>query len=324
MSTSPLRTIYFGTPDFAVPPLQALINAPVADLLAVVCQPDRPKGRGRKLTAPPVKELALQHGLPVLQPEKIRPKAFLDEIAALKPDVIVVAAYGKIFPKALLEIPKHGCINIHASLLPRHRGAAPIQWALIMGDEKTGVTIMQMDEGCDTGAIIEMEECEILEDDNTQSVANMLSVLGANKIVEVLEKLASSGKVESVPQAESQATAAPMLRKIDGLLDWTQSAEAITWRIRGVTPWPGAQTLVDDRPMKILDAEPIPAHHPDAEPGQVVELDRRRGFVVATGDGFLLIKRIQPAGKAAMTAVDAVNGNFVKEGDILVAPPLEN
>lgn len=314
---APLRTVFFGTPQFAVPPLEALIESDVADVVAVVCQPDRPAGRGLRLTAPPVKVVAGRHGLPVLQPERLRGTDFAAQLAAFAPDVAVVAAYGRILPPDVLAVPRHGCLNIHASLLPRHRGAAPIQWALIEGDRETGVTIIKMDEGCDTGPIVAQERCEILEDDDARSLSDMLSVSGARLMVEVLERLAREGHLDARPQDESLATKAPLLTKEDGLLDWTQPAVALHNRIRGLTPWPGAQTLAGEQRLKILQAEPIPAHHPGAEPGQVVEVDTRRGFVVATGSGFLLVQRVQPAGKAAMTGADAVNGGHVRLGQTL-------
>jgi methionyl-tRNA formyltransferase len=317
MSFSPLRTVFFGTPEFAVPPLQALIDSEVADVVALVCQPDKPKGRGQRVTAPPTKVLAEEKGIPVLQPEKLRGTDFQAKFASLRPDAGIVAAYGKILPRDVLETPKHGCINIHGSLLPRLRGAAPIQWALINGDHETGITIMQMDEGCDTGPIIAQERCEILEDDDAVSLGHMLCMIGAKMIVKVLEGIARDGEVKCTPQENDAATQARLLRKEDGVLDWSQPALKIVGRIRGVTPWPGAQAAVNGTAMKIVQAEPIPAHHPNAKPGKIVEVDPRRGFVVATGDGFLLIQRVQPAGKAVMTASDAVNGGFVKEGATL-------
>jgi methionyl-tRNA formyltransferase len=318
--TSPLRTLFFGTPDFAAVPLQALIESGVADVVAVLCQPDRPRGRGQKITPPPTKILAAEHGIPVLQPPKLRNTEIASELAALRPDVAVVAAYGKILPSDVLEVPRHGCINIHASLLPKFRGAAPIQWSLINGEPETGITIMQMNEGCDTGPIIAQEPCEILSDDDVLSLSNMLSVLGGKRIVETLEELAQRGRLESTPQDDSEATKAPLLKKEDGILHWVQPAVAIACRIRGVTPWPGAQTALGGDPLKILSADPIPAHHPDAHPGEIVEADRRRGFVVATGDGFLLVRRVQPAGRKPMSGGDAVNGGYVKEGMTLTEP----
>lgn len=315
-----LRTVYFGTPPFAVPPLQALIDSAVADVIAVISQPDRPAGRGRRLTPPPVKVLAEQHGIPVLQPAKLRGTGFAQQLAALHPDVAVVAAYGKILPRDVLEAPRLGCINIHASLLPRHRGAAPIQWALIEGDAETGVTIMRMDEGMDTGPIIAQERVEILEDDDQQSLSDMLSMTGARLMVEVLEEIARTGEIRSVPQSDALATHARLLTKDDGLIDWDRPARRVVDHIRGVTPWPGAQTANGARLFKVLQAEPIPADHPGAEPGDVVEVDARRGFVVAARDGFVLVQRVQPADRTPMTAADAANGGLVKRGDRLSPP----
>jgi methionyl-tRNA formyltransferase len=319
-ASGPLRTVFFGTPAFAAPALETLIASPVTEVLAVVCQPDRPAGRGRKLTPPATKAVAEEHGIPVWQPEKLRGTDFAERLAELRPDIGVIAAYGKILPPDVLAVPRHGFLNIHASLLPRHRGAAPIQWALILGDRETGVTIMQVEEGCDTGPIIAQERCEILEDDDARSLSDMLSMVGASLMLSTLERLAHEGRLEGRPQDEAQATRAPLLKKEDGILDWSQPAATIFNRVRGLTPWPGAQTLADTLPLKILQAEPIPAHHPSAQPGEVVESDARRGFVVATGSGFLLIQRVQPAGKAPMSGADAVKGGWVRAGMILRAP----
>ncbi|MBN1476465.1 methionyl-tRNA formyltransferase [Candidatus Sumerlaeota bacterium] len=321
--TFPLRTLFFGTPEFAAVPLQALIESEVADVIAVICQPDKPRGRGQRLSPPPTKVLAEERGIPVLQPPRLRGTGIAAELAEMRPDIAVVAAYGKILPRDVLDVPRHGCINIHASLLPKYRGAAPIQWSLINGERETGITIMQMDEGCDTGPIIAQEPCEILVDDDALSLSNMLSVLGGKRIVETLEELARHGRLESTPQDDSQATKAPLLKKEDGIIHWFQAADAIACRIRGVTPWPGAQTTIAGKPFKILAADPIPAHHPDARPGEIVEADRRRGFVVATGDGFLLVRKVQPAGRKPMSGGDAVNGGHVGEGVTLTGPAAE-
>ncbi len=320
-SPPPLRVVFFGTPLFAVPTLEALIACDVTDVVGVVCQPDRPRGRGRRLTPPEIKVLAEQHGIAVMQPEKLRGTGFAAKVASLRPDVAVVAAYGKILPPDLLDVPRHGCINVHASLLPRHRGAAPIQWTLIRGDAEAGVTIMQMDEGCDTGPIIAQDRCDVLDDDDAQSLSDMISVLGAKLLVEQMEILHRADALASTPQDDAQATKAPLLKKEDGLIDWTRPAREIACLIRGVTPWPGAQTALGEKTIKILQADPIPAHHPDAEPGEVVELDPRRGFVVATGkEEHLLVRRVQPPGKAAMSAADAAKGRLLKEGDRLGQP----
>lgn len=316
----PLRVVFMGTPLFAVAPLEVLLRHG-AEVAAVVCQPDKPSGRGRQVKPPPVKEVAQRHGIPVLQPERIRGTDFHERLAELRPDVVVVAAYGKILPPEVLHVPRHGCINIHASLLPKYRGAAPIQWALINGEHETGVTIMQMDEGMDTGPILYQEVCKILEDDDAESLSNMLSCLGARLLVRTLERLVRVGRLEGVPQDHTKATRAPMLRKSDGLLDWTQPTEVLINHVRGLKPWPGALTYADGTLLKILRMEPLPASYPNAKPGEIVELDRRLGFVVKTGDGCAVVTKLQPANRPPMSGVEAINGRYVRQGMILLPNP---
>ncbi len=317
-----------GTPGFAVPPLKRLIEAG-HQVMAVVTQPDRPSGRGKKVHLPPVKELALEHAIPVLQPTKLRNAGFDQVLKVYDPDVIVVAAYGRILPPEILTLPRHGCINIHASLLPRYRGAAPIQWAVINGERKTGVTIMRMDEGLDTGDIIATEEVEILDDDDTQSVANMLSVIGAEALLKVLARIGETGRVDGTPQNHDEATLAPILKKADGLLDWTMTNEEIICHIRGLQPWPAAFSFFQGQPWKFLRAEPFDdpggvftgGRQGELDPGRVTAVVKGRGFTVRTGDGHLLMTVVQPAGKKPMSGVDVINGQLLKKSDGFVSDP---
>jgi methionyl-tRNA formyltransferase len=331
-----LRIVYMGTPGFAVPPLKRLIESGKHEIVAVVSQPDRPVGRGQKISAPAVKELALEFHLPVLQPDKIKKTQFDQVLAFYKPDVIIVAAYGKILPPEIIRLPRYGCINIHASLLPKYRGAAPIQWAIINGEHVTGVTIMQMDDGLDTGNIIAFEQVEILDDDDTQSISNLLSVTGGELIVNVLDRIEQSGKVESVPQDNSKASHAPMLEKQDGLIDWTKSNDDIIYRIKGLQPWPGAFSFLHGRAWKFLKATPFmdpsglvfpePVDErgrpiPARDPGTVTALIKGQGFTVKTGDGHLLVTAVHAPGKKPMLAVDAINGQLVKKRDAFISDP---
>lgn len=287
------------------------------------------------MQAPPVKELALEHGLIVLQPERIRNNGFDQLLAVYQPDIIVVAAYGRILPPEVLKLPRFGCINIHASILPRYRGAAPIQRAIIEGEQYTGVTIMQMDEGLDTGNIIAFEQVEILPDDDTSSVSNLLSVTGAELLLSTLDKIEGEGQVISTPQNNAEATYAPIMSKQDGLLDWSLDRDPLIFRIKGLQPWPGAFSFLHGRAWKILSAEyyqdpeglltqmletgGASAH--DIDYGQVVALIKGKGFVVKVGDGYLLVTGVQPPDKKPMLAADAINGKLVKQGDIFISDP---
>lgn len=330
-----MRIIYMGTPEFAVLALERLV-ASSHTVAAVVTQPDRHTGRGQHLQSPAVKLAAERQGLPVLQPTRIRTPEFEETLRAFNPDAIVVAAFGRILPANILKLPRFGCINIHASLLPKYRGAAPIQWAIINGEKYTGVTIMQMDEGLDTGNIIAFEQIDILDDDNTESVSNMLSVAGAELIVGVLDQVESQQSVTSIPQNHSQATFAPILKKSDGLIDWNLTNEEIICRMRGLQPWPTAFSFLHGKVWKFFDAEPFKDPDglyfprrmgPDAkylrdpDPGRVTALIKGRGFTVKTGDGHLLVQKVQPAGKKQMTGIDVVNGHVLKSKDEFISEP---
>ncbi len=330
-----MNIIYMGTPGFAVPPLKRLIESKQHNVCAVVTQPDRKVGRGLKVQPPAVKELALEHGLIVLQPDRIKNNGFDQVLATYRPDVIVVAAYGRILPPEILQLPKFGCINLHASILPRYRGAAPIQRAIIEGEKFTGVTIMQMDVGLDTGNIIAFESVEILPDDDTASLSNLLSVTGAELLVNTLDKIEAEGKVISTPQNEAEATYAPIMAKADGLLDWSMERDPLLFRIKGLQPWPGAFSFLHGRAWKFLSAEYYEdpdgllsasletggGSVDDIDFGQVVAVIKGKGFVIRVGDGFLLITGVQPPDKKPMQATDAINGKLVKERDLFISDP---
>jgi methionyl-tRNA formyltransferase len=289
------RVVFMGTPEFAVPSLQALARE--HQVVGVVTQPDRPAGRGRRLVAPPVKELAQALGLDVIQPPTLRRPEAVERLAAWRPDVVVVAAFGQILRPAVLALPPHGCLNVHASLLPRYRGAAPIPAAILAGDERTGVTIMQMDEGLDTGPMLAQAEWPIGPEDTTGSLTEALARLGAGLLLEVLPGWLL-GVVVPRPQDESQATHCRTLQKEDGLLDWSMPAAHLDRQVRACDPWPGAYTAWAGQRLKVLRARPLPGVRVDAEPGRV--LDLAPGTGVATGEGVLELLEVQLAGKAAM------------------------
>lgn len=296
-----MRLVYMGTPNFAVPPLKAL-NAAGHEIIAVVTRADKPAGRGMATSAPPVKLAALDMGLKVYQPVRVRQTEFIDTLRSLGPDIIVVAAYGQILPKEVLTLPKFGCINIHASLLPKYRGAAPINWAIIRGEKETGITIIQMDEGMDTGAILMQEALAIGPADTAGILTERLSLLGSRLIVDAL-RLIETGGLRPVPQDHSKATLAPLLKKEDGLIDWGMSAEEIHNRVRGLSPWPSAYTYLDGRMIKILETEPVPG-----EGGSGVIVQGDKDLIVGTGTGMIRIKRLQPEAKKPMTAAEFLRG----------------
>jgi methionyl-tRNA formyltransferase len=320
-----MKIVFMGTPQFAVPALERLIDSSHTVSL-VVTQPDKKAGRGQQMQAPAVKESALLHGIEVAQPSSIRTDEFLELLRQHEPDVIVVAAYGKILPIDVLDLPRYGCINVHASLLPRYRGAAPINWAIINGETVTGVTIMQMDAGLDTGAMIAQDQVEILEDDDATSITHMLSVMGAAKLLEVLDTLEKNGCVQATPQDEALSTYAPLLKKTDGLIHWAKRTDEIICQVRGTHPWPGAYTTLNDVTFKIRAVEPLwgplkeDINRPERIlPGSVAMVLDEHGFAVRTGDGFLVVTEAQPAGKKAMSAIDLVNGKYIAEGTVLGA-----
>lgn len=300
-----------GTPDFAVPCLQKLYEQ--TDVLAVITQPDRPKGRGQKLMASPVKECALNMGLQVLQPEKIKTPEFTEILRNFKPDLIVVVAFGQILSKEILSIPPLGCVNVHASLLPYYRGAAPIHWSIIHGETKTGVTTMYMDEGLDTGDMILYKEQMISQEMTTGELHDCLMHLGSDLLVETITQL-KQGKITRVPQNHSLSSYAPLLKKTTEKIDWTKSAVEIHNLVRGLNPWPGAYSILDGKMVKIWKTKLEHSSKTNDLPGQIIEITPH-GFLVSTGNGILEILELQPASKRKMLAKDYVCGNSIKLND---------
>ena len=306
----PYRVVFMGTPEFAVPSLDAL--ARTEEVTLVVTNPDRPSGRGRALATPPVKREALRLGIPVFQPEKARDPESVARIAGERPEMIVVVAYGQILPPSILDIPEYGCINVHASLLPRYRGAAPINWAIARGETVTGVTIMKMDPGMDTGPMLHVREMPIGEDDTAETMFPKLSSLGAQALAEALGKL-REGTLAEIPQDESRATYAPMIRKEHGRIDWGKSALVLCNLVRGMTPWPSAFTDHGGKVLKVLSAS---VREGRGRPGEILSVDRD-GIVVACGEGALLLCKVQPEGGKAMSSREYAQGRRVRKGDRL-------
>ncbi len=302
-----------GTPQFAVPSLQALLDRG-ENIVCVVTQPDRPKGRGRKITAPPVKDLALRESIPVLQPENIRGDHFQAELREYRPDIIGLTAYGKILPKSIIDLPPLGTINVHGSLLPKYRGAAPIQWALINGETETGITIMQMDEGMDTGDILLQERLSIGPEDTAGSLAVKMAELGGKTLVTALDLLRAD-KLKPTKQDNDQATLAPLLSKEDGLIDWSQSAVQISYRIRGLDPWPIAHTNLTGKRLRLFSPEVVAKNlcQDSIEPGTICAADRN-GLLITTGDGCLQIREIQAEGSKRMGVDAYLSGKTIQPG----------
>jgi methionyl-tRNA formyltransferase len=303
-----LRIVFAGTPDFSVPPLQALIDGGYK-VSAVYTQPDRPAGRGRKLTPSPVKKLALSHGIPVYQPVNFRAEEDLAALEALDADLMVVVAYGLLLPQRVLDAPRLGCVNIHASLLPRWRGAAPIQRAILAGDGETGITIMQMDKGLDTGPMLHTLRCPIETDDTGGSLHDRLSELGAQALMESLPGILARSLAPE-QQDDAGACYARKLEKSEAMIDWTRPALEIERQVRAFNPWPVAQTAYQDKMLRIWDAQafPNPAKVP---PGQVQACERG-GIDVATGEGVLRIHQLQLPGKKAMRVADFLNAHSLE------------
>lgn len=298
-----LRIIFAGTPDFAARHLDALLSSG-HEVVGVFTQPDRPAGRGNKLTPSPVKVLAEQHSIPVFQPKSLRPEENQAMVQALNADVMVVVAYGLILPQPVLSMPRLGCINVHGSLLPLWRGAAPIQRALWAGDSETGVTIMQMDVGLDTGAMLHKISCPILPQDTSATLYDKLAELGPRGLLETLEQLADGSAVAET-QNDALATYAEKLSKEEARLDWQLSAEQLERCIRAFNPWPVSYFIVDEQPVKVWKAEVIAKAH-GSQPGTIIQADKQ-GIQVATADGILNIQELQPAGKKVMAAQDLLN-----------------
>lgn len=303
-----------GTPDFALPTLKALIDHGHR-VSAVVTQPDRPKGRGKKLAPPPVKVLALEHGIEVLQPEKASEESFCDIIREKAPDLIIVVAFGQILRKILLDIPGWGVINIHGSLLPDYRGAAPIQRTILNGDTMAGLTVMRMDEGMDTGPILFRKEVPVLPDETAGQLHDRLALISGDLIIEALDHMATNPVVET-PQDDALATYAAKIEKQMGLIDWNLSAEKVSALIRGMDPRPGAYTLLEGKNVKLFSSHVLEGEATDGVPGRV-RRPKDGGLIVETGQGALEIREIQFPGKRKLPAVDFLRGFSLPEGTIL-------
>lgn len=302
-----------GTPAFACPILSGLV-ARSDPVVGVVCQPDRPRGRGLGVTAPEVKQLALRQGIPVLQPERVRDPGFQAELRALAPDLIVVAAYGKILPRAVLDIPPHGCLNVHASLLPRHRGAAPIAWAILAGDPVTGVTIMAMSEQMDAGDMFLQRETPIAADDTAGSLGERLAHMGAEAIAEAIDGI-RSGVLRAVPQPAAGITFAPRIEREHCILDWTRAAVALERQVRALAPEPSAFTTLGGRRLKVHLAA-LGRGTASVAPGVVVA-SGPEGIHVASGDGILTLREVQLEGRRRLAAADFLAGHPVAPGTCL-------
>ena len=308
-----MKVIFMGTPDFAVGTLEAIIEAG-HEVVLVVTQPDKPKGRGKTMQFPPVKECALKHGLEIFQPTKIRESANVEYLRSYHADIIIVVAFGQIMPKSILDMPKYGCINVHASLLPKYRGAAPIQWAVINGDPVTGVTIQQMDIGVDTGDIILTKELAISEEETGGGLFDKLAVVGAEACIEALEQIAN-GTATRTPQNHAEATHVSMISKEFGNIDWDKSATEIERLIRGIKPWPSAYTMLDGKTFKIWKAKVVSAENEYAT-GCIIHVGKGQ-MEVQTGNGVLSLLEVQLEGKKRMEVDAFLRGYHVDEGTFL-------
>ncbi len=306
-----MKIVFMGTPDFAVGTLHALAESE-HEILAVVTQPDKPKGRGKALQPTPVKEEALRYGIPVYQPKKVREEEFQAVLRELNPDLIVVVAFGQLIPKSILELPRYGCVNVHASLLPKYRGAAPIQWAVIDGEKESGVTIMKMDEGLDTGDMIAKAVVPLAADETGGSLFDKLSQIGAQLLIDTIPALeAGTAVCEKQPQ-ESPTPYAAMLNKKMGLIDWNQDASVIECLIRGLNPWPSAYTYLKGKTLKIWQAKVVETQQ-EAEPGTVICVDKKQ-LVVACKTNALSIQRLQLEGKKQMETEAFLRGYTIDSG----------
>jgi methionyl-tRNA formyltransferase len=307
-----------GTPEFAVPTLKTLFDAGHS-MLAVITQPDRPKGRGQESQSPPVKQFALEQGLPVLQPVKVNTPEFVETLRQMAPDAIVVVAFGQILSAKVLAIPRIFCVNVHSSLLPKYRGAAPINWAIMNGETESGVTTMKMDVGMDTGDVLLSRKVAIKDTDTAQTLHDVLSLEGAALALETVCRLERQD-LTPVPQDHAQASYAPKLKKEDGLISWNQSATAIRNLVRGLEPWPGAYTFYKSKRLKVCTVE-ISAGEPTDIAGTILWLSDY-GIEVGAGGGRIIITELQPEGKKRMSAMDFLHGNPMRQGDCFDRVPL--
>lgn len=309
-----MRVVFMGTPEFAVPTLKVLLEDENIEVVGVFTQPDKPKGRGKKLAMPPVKELALENNLEVFQPEKIKTSESIAILKELNPELIVVVAFGQILSKEILDIPKYGCINVHASILPAYRGAAPINWAIIKGEKTSGVTTMFMDVGLDTGDMIYKEYVEISEEDNSSTLHDKLSSAGYTVLKKTIDNL-KKGDLPREKQIEEESSYAPIMDKSLGKVNWKNSAEDIYNLVRGVIPWPGAHTTINDDVMKIWGVKKS-SKKTDKAPGMIIDVTQE-GIYVATNDGVVVIDEIQMPNKKRMPVKEYLKGNKIELGIVL-------
>lgn len=307
-----MKVLFMGTPDFAVNTLEALIEK--HNVVAVISQPDKPKGRGKKLQPTPVKEVAEKHNIPVYQPVKIKDEEFCNFLEAIDADIFVVVAYGQILSERILNMPKYGCVNVHGSLLPKYRGAAPIQWSVINGESVTGVTIMYMDKICDAGDMILKKEIPIDNNETYGSLHDKMAPIGAEALLEALE-LIEKGEANAIKQNENEVTHAPMINKEMGHIDWSKPAEEIKWLIQGFNPIPGAYTIYNEDMLKIWSCQVIPIE--DGNIGEIVATDIKKGFSVKCGKDGLLITQVQAKGGKKMNSADYMRGHKIEIGTIL-------
>ena len=306
-----MKIIFMGTPEFAVPSLEMLLKH--HEVVAVVTQPDKPKGRGKKLMFSPVKEKALQAGIEVLQPEKVKEKEFIEILKNYHADLIAVTAFGQILPEEILNMPKYGCINVHGSLLPKYRGAAPLQWAVINGEKETGVTTMYMAKGMDTGDMLLKEKIEVSSQDTYGSIHDKLCVIGAELLLKTIEGL-EKGTLQRIPQQEEQATYASMLTKESGHIDWSKKCDEIICLIHGLDPVPTAYTIYEGEVLKVWQGGKI--QQPTGKIGEITAITKK-GFVVTAGDGSILVTEVQAKGKKRMGTDAYLRGHHVEIGTIL-------
>ena len=309
-----MRVVFMGTPEFAVPTLKVLLEDENIEVVGVFTQPDKPKGRGKKLAMPPVKELALENNLEVFQPEKIKTSDSVALLKELNPELIIVVAFGQILSKEILDIPKYGCINVHASILPAYRGAAPINWAIIKGEKTSGVTTMFMDIGLDTGDMIYKEYVEISEEDNSSTLHDKLSSAGYTVLKKTIDNL-KKGDLPREKQIEEESSYAPIMDKSLGKVNWKNSAEDIYNLVRGVIPWPGAHTTINDDVMKIWGVKKS-SKKTDKAPGMIIDVTQE-GIYVATNDGVVVIDEIQMPNKKRMPVKEYLKGNKIELGIVL-------
>ena len=308
-----MRVIFMGTPDFAVPSLEALLTK--HEVVLVVTQPDKPKGRGKKMVPTPVKACALEHGIPVLQPEKVKEPEFVEQLRSYEPDLIAVTAFGQILSEPILEMPKYGCINVHGSLLPKYRGAAPMQWSIIDGEKVTGITTMYMAKGLDSGDMLLKAEVEITDEDTFATIHDKMAVTGANLLLDTLDQL-EAGTLERIPQDHDAATYAPMITKETGHIDWSKNRQDIINLIRGLNPVPAAYTIYEEEVLKIFGAVISDVQADGAANGEIVAVVKK-GFVVKCGDGCLLITEVQARGGKRMMTDAYLRGHAMKEGILM-------